>query len=495
MPGALRSSPSSRSDPFRDSAKAGYLGGDGPRRHQDETALAHAAAAGDGQAFATLYERYEGRAFNLALRITDSRDDAADATQDAFVNVMRRLPEMGDRELNFGSYLFTATRNACYDLIAKRKRADPTDEIPETAAPMAGGGGFGFDPGDPEDDPERGQLLDAQQEEIRAANARLPERQREVLALYELEDMSYDEIAEIMDMNRNSVAQLISRARIKLRDELRGTAMAAIAASTAECEQALPLIAMQDDGQLDADAEKRAWLAAHVAACDTCRLSREAMQEAGASYRCWLPVAAAPLPDEGDDGQGRRADRLGLERHHRGAGRGPRRRRERGWRGRRVGRGERAGPPPPPRRGAGIDPRGGGAGGGLRGGARGRRAAHHGRPGGRGRGAGRDEGREEEGHHKKKVKKDGTVARPDRFRSADRERRGSRRHGRRRSRRALGTRRLGDEGARQEARHQAAAARARSRPAPVDEPPVVEEPPGRTDDPQPCRPAGTRATC
>jgi hypothetical protein len=96
-------------------------------------------------------------------------------------------------------------------------------------------------------------------------------------------------------MNRNSVAQLISRARLKLRDELRGTAMAAIATSTVECERALPLIAIEDDGQLDADSDEREWLATHIAACDTCRLSREAMQEAGASYRCWVPVAAAPF--------------------------------------------------------------------------------------------------------------------------------------------------------------------------------------------------------
>src|SRR5262249_40413863 len=151
----------------------------------------------------------------------------------------------------FGSYLFTATRNACYDLIRKQQRSRPTDEIPEGAVPVGGGGGGAADPGDPGDDPDRNVVVQAQQDEIRAANARLPERQREVLALYELEDMSYDEIAEIMEMNRNSVAQLISRARIKLRDELRGTALASIAISSPECERALPLIALADDGQLD----------------------------------------------------------------------------------------------------------------------------------------------------------------------------------------------------------------------------------------------------
>src|SRR5918992_1221003 len=104
-------------------------------------------------------------------------------------------------------------------------------EIPESATPMGGGvggGGTGFDPGDPEDDPERNVLLEARNEEIRAANLALPERQREVLALRELEELSYDEIAELMEMNRNSVAQLVSRARINLRDALRGTALASI---------------------------------------------------------------------------------------------------------------------------------------------------------------------------------------------------------------------------------------------------------------------------
>jgi RNA polymerase sigma factor (sigma-70 family) len=261
----------------------------------EEAKLAHAAAAGDGQAFATLYERYEGRAYNLAYRISGSEDDAADAVQDAFLSVVKRLPSLQDRELAFGSYLFTATRNACYDLMAKRKRAEPSDAIPESAAPLgSGAGGLGLDPGDPDDDPTRKLLLESQQEEIRAANAKLPERQREALALRELEDLSYDEIAEVMEMNRNSVAQLISRARIKLRDELRGTALASIAVSSPDCERALPLLAMRDDGQLT-DPADLAWLDGHVAGCDTCRIGLEAMQEAGASYRCWAPVAASPL--------------------------------------------------------------------------------------------------------------------------------------------------------------------------------------------------------
>jgi RNA polymerase sigma factor (sigma-70 family) len=264
----------------------------------DDSALAQRAAAGDGDAFAELYERHESRVFNLSYRILGSRDDAADATQEAFVGVLRRLPQLADRDLAFGSYVLTSARNACYDLIERRKRTQPSDEIPESATPMGGGvggGGMGFDPGDPEDDPERNVLLEARTEEIRLANLELPERQREVLALRELEELSYDEIAELMDMNRNSVAQLISRARINLRDALRGTALASVAASSPDCERALPLIAIEQDGQLDEDSNDAGWLEEHLMHCHTCRLGRDAMQEAGVSYRAWAPIAAGPL--------------------------------------------------------------------------------------------------------------------------------------------------------------------------------------------------------
>jgi RNA polymerase sigma factor (sigma-70 family) len=260
----------------------------------EEARLAQQAAAGDGDAFAELYGRYEQRAYNLCYRILGSQDDAADATQEAFAGVFKRLPKLQGRELAFGSYVFTSARNACYDLIERRRRAEPSDQIPESSIPVGGGvggGGFGFDPGDPEDDPERSVLLAAGQEEIRAANATLPERQREVLALRELEELSYDEIAEIMEMNRNSVAQLISRARINLRDALRGTALASIATSSADCERALALFAARQDREQSADGD---WLEHHLLECETCRLSREAMEEAGASYRSWLPIAAAP---------------------------------------------------------------------------------------------------------------------------------------------------------------------------------------------------------
>jgi predicted DNA-binding protein (UPF0251 family) len=135
---------------------------------------------------------------------------------------------------------------------------------------------------------------DTQQEGVREANTRLPERQREALALRELEELSYDEIAASMEMSPSSVAELICRARINLSDDLHGTALAAVAAPSPECERALPLIAAREDGQLEAGSGDDAWLDAHLAGCERCRLGVEAMHEAGASYRAWAPIAVLP---------------------------------------------------------------------------------------------------------------------------------------------------------------------------------------------------------
>ena len=257
----------------------------------DDSALARRAAAGDRDAFAELYRRHESRVFNLCYRILGSRDDAAGATREAFAGVVHRLPRIGGPDLAFATCVLSSARDACHDLLQRRRRAQPSYEMSATPA----GGGVAFDPGDPEDDPERRALLEARNEEIRTANLSLPLRQREVLALRELEDLSYDEIAELMEVDRNSVAQLIARARLNLRDALRGTALTSIAAASPDCEGALTLIALEQDGQLEGNSNAAGWLEEHLMHCHTCLVERDAMLEAGVSYRAWAPVAAGPL--------------------------------------------------------------------------------------------------------------------------------------------------------------------------------------------------------
>ena len=205
-----------------------------------ERLLAAHAADGDGGAIEQLYDRYEKRLFNYCHRITGNREDAADATQEAFCNVIQRLPGVDVAQLNFGAYLFTAARNACIDIIAQRKRAIATDELPDEAGAVL----------PIEFDPERSALNEDQKRAARAANARLPEKQRTVLALREVAELSYEDIAGAMEMNANSVAQLISRARLNFFKQLRAAAVVIPPLDEAG-ERAIELAVARQDGRIE----------------------------------------------------------------------------------------------------------------------------------------------------------------------------------------------------------------------------------------------------
>jgi sigma-70-like protein len=135
--------------------------------------------------------------------------------------------------------------------------------------------------------------------EVREASERLPERQREALELRDRDGRSYEEIAASLEIGPGAVAQLIAHARINLYDELRGTALASVAPSP-ECERALPLIAMREDGQLQPVSEDGGWLDSHLAGCERCTLAVEQMGEAEAAYRAQEPERLGGNADRTD---------------------------------------------------------------------------------------------------------------------------------------------------------------------------------------------------
>ena len=247
----------------------------------DEGRLVRGAAAGESWAVAALYQRYEDRLFNVALRITGDERDAADATREAFLRVLARLPATPDRERHFGARLLAAAREAGHDAMEGRRAAEPSE-------PGGDGPGQHAAMGDEDGRP----LLVDWQDRIRATHARLGASQREALALREPGGLSYGEIAQIMQVDHDSVAELIATARIALHDELRGAELAADPPASEECEPALQLIAMRDDRELADDSEDAEWLIEHLAACRECRVYLDAMQEARLAYSDWQPVAA-----------------------------------------------------------------------------------------------------------------------------------------------------------------------------------------------------------
>ena len=242
--------------------------------------LLQEAAAGGGASYAALYDRYAEQVYNYCLRLTGSPEDAADATQDAFVNVLGRLHKDDSPVLDFSSYLFAAARNESYALMRRRTRTQPSDEPPERAAYES----------DVETDPERAVLLRDSQESVRLANAQLAPRHREVLALREVAGRSYEEIGQIMGISENAAAQLIWRARSKLRGALTAGAVASVVATSEDCETAQVLINRLQDGEPVTDAEHE-WLEDHLDECQRCRASRGMIFEVATSYRLWAPVA------------------------------------------------------------------------------------------------------------------------------------------------------------------------------------------------------------
>ena len=200
---------------------------------------------------------------------------------------MRALPALDRLDpdtVDLGAYLFATTKNLFLKQVERAKRAEPTAEVPEPDLPAA-----------IEDDPERSALLHRQQEEVRVANGRLDPRQRLVLALCELEDRSYAEIGELVGLNENAVAQLVFRARERLRTELR-LVQVDPESLPEECRVFLPLLAQHLDGKLRGP--KLETTLAHLEGCDRCQAALADMREAKRRYRALLlPPLGIPAED------------------------------------------------------------------------------------------------------------------------------------------------------------------------------------------------------
>ena len=224
-----------------------------------EPELVRAGAAGDPAALAALWDAYGARVFAFCQRVLGRADAAADAAQDAFLLAHDELRGVARTGESFGAAVFRAARTTSYELLA-RDRA-------------AGGARRGAAPS------------------LSAAAARLRPQQRAALALSGLERLPYAEIAAVLGIGAEAVGALLARARLRLHDELRGTALAAAAVRSPDCEDVLPLLAAASDGELrPADA---GWADPHVQSCPTCPRSRRAMEEAAATYAAWSP---APPP-------------------------------------------------------------------------------------------------------------------------------------------------------------------------------------------------------
>jgi predicted DNA-binding protein (UPF0251 family) len=120
--------------------------------------------------------------------------------------------------------------------------------------------------------------------ELAVANAKLPQRQREALALRELLGLPHDQIARVIGIDAHAVAPLLARARVRLRTQLRGGLEANL--GCAERERSMQALARRQDSEPIRE-DDRAWLMDHLRACPACTQAHAAMLEASVCYRAW----------------------------------------------------------------------------------------------------------------------------------------------------------------------------------------------------------------
>ena len=171
--------------------------------------LAARARDGDQDAFEQLVRDNEKRIYTLALRMTGSREDALDLAQDAW----KALPTF-QGESSFATWLYRLATNLCLDHLRTQKRRTQS-----------------MGPALSLDDEENGpvQVADQQlqpQEAVERSERRralerglasLPDHHRQVLIMRELSGLSYQEIAQVLDLDLGTVKSRIARARLSLR--------------------------------------------------------------------------------------------------------------------------------------------------------------------------------------------------------------------------------------------------------------------------------------
>ncbi len=164
--------------------------------------------AGDRNAFDQLVSEYQTRVVNIAYGMLSDREDAYDAAQEVFIKIYKNIG--GFRmDSALSTWIYTITRNVCTDFLRKRKEAVSLDAEDENRPKT--------EPEDQKHTPEARIEQTETQRMVREAIAQMDENYRLVITLYDLEGLSYDEIAQIIGCPVGTVKSRLSRARENLK--------------------------------------------------------------------------------------------------------------------------------------------------------------------------------------------------------------------------------------------------------------------------------------
>lgn len=178
---------------------------------EQENAVVRSILDGDVNAYELLVKEYEKSVYNLALRMVGNSEDAADMSQEAFIKAYNSLTSFrGDSK--FSVWLYRIVSNVCLDFIRSRKRKQTMSLSTEDDD----GDSVEMDIADDTQSPERLMEKQLTRDAVRRGLASMPPIQREILLLREIQGLSYDEIAEVLNLEAGTVKSRIFRARKKL---------------------------------------------------------------------------------------------------------------------------------------------------------------------------------------------------------------------------------------------------------------------------------------
>jgi RNA polymerase sigma-70 factor, ECF subfamily len=192
----------------------------GPQPHEgtvkqmeglDLESVIERARGHDVEALGEIYRRYVRRVFGLCLYMLDSRERAEDATSEVFLKLQRSI-ENYDGSIPFPTWLLRVAGNQCIDALRRRQRGRHVIVEVDGAAVI--------DARSSELSPLGAVIRKEERAQVRDAITRLPVNYRVPLILRYYSELSYDEIAQQLGLQRNYVAALIFRAKQELRRKL-----------------------------------------------------------------------------------------------------------------------------------------------------------------------------------------------------------------------------------------------------------------------------------
>lgn len=184
---------------------------------QDEELLIKRIKIGDENAFAELVETHQKMVFNVALRYVRNYDDASDITQEVFIKAYRSIDSFKGKA-QISTWLYRITVNFCTDFARKNKlyykntveleSENEEGELTELPLPDMSY--------NPESKLESKELHDA----LLMAIDSLPKDARDIIIMRDINDMSYNEIADALGIELGTVRSRLARARMRLRNKL-----------------------------------------------------------------------------------------------------------------------------------------------------------------------------------------------------------------------------------------------------------------------------------